>query len=213
MTKTLYGSVRSLVLLAAMAGALGLTSLPAKAQAPLEGFATDPDAPIEIESDRLDVNDQAQTAIFSGNVVSKQGDTIMRSDSLKAVYKRLPGEPAAAAPAPNEAAAEDDATADAGASPLGGKTQITDIYAYGNVHVTSKDDQSADGQWAHYVVATRNIEMGDQVVLRQKANVIRGAKLYIDLNSGKSRVASSTSTSGTGRVKGLFLPSSEDKTP
>jgi len=210
MTKTFYGPMRSLVLFVALTGTLGFLGLPAWAQAPLEGFATDPDAPIEIESDRLDVNDQAQTAIFSGNVVSKQGDTIMRSDSLKAVYKRMPG-----APETESAAEADDGEeiADAGASPLGGRTQITDIYAYGNVHVTSKDDQSANGQWAHYVVATRNIEMGDQVVLRQKANVIRGAKLYIDLNSGKSRVASSTSSTGTGRVKGLFLPSSEDKTP
>lgn len=212
MNQASHGSIRALALLTGMAAGLCLMTVSAGAQSPLEGFATDPDAPIEIESDRLDVNDQAQTAIFSGNVVSKQGDTIMRSDSLKAVYKR---DAAAPAPAPSSEEETGEAeTADASqASPLGGKTQITDIYAYGNVHVTSKDDQSADGQWAHYVVATRNIEMGDQVVLRQKANVIRGSKLYIDLNSGKSRIASGASTSGSGRVKGLFQPPPDSKKP
>jgi lipopolysaccharide export system protein LptA len=210
------GLAVSIVLAASIA-----TAAWAQTGSPLEGFATDPNAPIEIESDRLDVNDKAQTAIFTGNVVSKQGDTIMRSDSLKAVYTRTP-DAAPAEPAPAEEAVMSDQPAvlegeepDTG-NPLGtGSTEITDIYAYGNVHVTSKDDQSADGQWAHYVVATRNIEMGDRVVLRQKENVIRGAKLYIDLNSGKSRIASGSSKSGPGgRVKGLFqAPPDEKKTP
>jgi lipopolysaccharide export system protein LptA len=182
----------------------------AQAKGPMEGFATDPNAPVEIESDRLDVNDQEQTAIFTGNVVTKQGATIMRSDSLKAVYARR-----SAAPAPTPAANDADAEAPAAATsnPLStGRTQITDIYAYGNVHVTSKDDQSADGQWAHYIVANRNIEMGDAVVLRQKANVIRGSKLHIDLNSGKSQIVSAASKSG-GRVKGLFQTPEGKKAP
>jgi lipopolysaccharide export system protein LptA len=84
------------------------------------------------------------------------------------------------------------------------------------VHVLSKDDQSADGDWAQYDVASRKIVMGDKVVLRQGKNVIRGTKLYIDLNSGKSRIvgaaeAGSSKTGATGRVKALFTPPPKEK--
>jgi lipopolysaccharide export system protein LptA len=58
--------------------------------------------------------------------------------------------------------------------------------------------------------------MGDTVLLRQGKNVIRGTKLFIDLNSGRSRVAggaeAGTEKPGSnGRVKALFQPSQEPK--
>ena len=160
---------------------------------PLGGFATNPDQPIEIEADRLDVEDKTQTATFIGNVIATRGDMKLRSDRLKAVYARK-----------------------AGTSAAEGGSQIKEILATGNVHVLSKDDQSAEGDWARYVVTGRNIVMGDKVVLRQGENVIRGTKLYIDLNSGKSRIVGAGET-GTakpgenGRVKALFQPSSKEK--
>lgn len=171
--------------LGAMAGAT-----PAHAAAGgLEGFATDPNQPVEIEADSLEVEDKAKQATFIGNVVAVQGETRLRSDRLKATY----------APGPN-----------------GGKTQIRQIIATGRVHVLSKDDQSADGEWARYDVVTREIVMGDNVVLRQGDNVIRGTKLFIDLNSGVSRVSGGTATtlpteSGNGRVKALFQPNESPK--
>ncbi|MDO8290438.1 MAG: lipopolysaccharide transport periplasmic protein LptA [Parvibaculum sp.] len=154
---------------------------------PMEGFATDPNEPIEIEADTLEVEDKSSQATFIGNVVAIQGETRLRADRLKATYA---------------------------AGPDGGKTQIRTIVATGRVHVLSKDDQSADGDWARYNVATREIVMGDQVVLRQGKNVIRGTQLFIDLNSGLSRVTGGTSAtipseSGNGRVKALFQPSSD----
>lgn len=156
---------------------------------PLGGFATDPNEPIEIEADSLEVEDKRQTATFIGNVLAVQGATKLRSDRLQATY--APG-------------------AD------GGKTQVREIYATGKVHVLSKDDQSADGDWARYVVADRKIVMGDSVLLRQGKNVIRGTKLFIDLNTGRSRVAggaeADTAKPGSkGRVKALFQPSNAPK--
>lgn len=154
----------------------------------LGGFASDPDAPIEIEADALDVEDQKHMATFIGNVVATQGDLKLRADRLKADY----------------------------ASKSGTKTRITEILATGNVHITSEDDQSADGDWARYTVATRIILMGDKVVLRQGENVIRGSKLSIDLNSGKSRIvggaeAGTPKNAANGRVKALFQPPPKDE--
>lgn len=166
------------------------TAKPAS-DSPLGGFATDPNEPIEIEADSLEVEDKAQTATFIGNVITVQGQTRMRSDRLQASY------------APDG---------------KGGKTQIREIYASGAVHVLSKDDQSADGDWARYVVADRTIVMGDNVVLRQGRNVIRGTRLFIDLNSGRSRVTGGTVADGekpgaNGRVKALFMPTNSGNQP
>ncbi|HEY4343612.1 MAG TPA: lipopolysaccharide transport periplasmic protein LptA [Parvibaculum sp.] len=159
------------------------------ANGPLGGFATDPNEPIEIEADTLEVEDKKQTATFIGNVVAVQGETKLRSERLQATY----------APDAN-----------------GGRTQVKEIYATGNVHVLSKDDQSADGEWARYTVADRKIVMGDNVVLSQGKNVIRGTKLFIDLNTGRSRVAGNAEagpgkTGSKGRVKALFTPSNQPK--
>ncbi len=154
------------------------------------GFQTDPDAPIEIEADTLEVEQNTQTATFIGNVVAVQGGIRLRSDRLIVTY----------AEKAEGASSDDDGT---------GGTEITRIDAKSNVHVMSEDDQSASGDWALYMVANETITMGDTVILRQGENVIRGQRLNIDLNSGQARVeggvtASDTENPGSGRVKGLF---------
>lgn len=154
------------------------------------GFQADPDAPIEIEADTLEVEQNTQTATFIGNVVAVQGAIRLRSDRLIVTY----------AEKSDGASTDEDGT---------GGTEITRIDAESNVHVMSEDDQSASGDWALYMVADETITMGDTVVLRQGENVIRGQRLRIDLNSGQARVeggvtASDAENGGSGRVKGLF---------
>lgn len=180
-----------LILVGVACAALWMSAPGAQAasSSPLEGFATNPNEPVEIEADKLEVDDKNQMATFIGNVVAVQGMTRLRSDRLKATY----------APGKN-----------------GERTQVREIIATGRVHVLSKDDQSADGDWARYDVVGRTIVMGDKVVLRQGQNIIRGTKLTIDLNTGRSRVSGgsggeTTSDAGNGRVKALFLPSSPPK--
>ena len=152
------------------------------------GFQTNPDAPIEIESDRLEVADKKGTAVFAGNVIVVQGKVRMSSDRLTVYYAR---------------------------KQTNGGSRIDRIRATGNVHVSAPDEQSASGNWAEYEVATRRINMGDSVVLRQGKNVIRGKKLFVDLNSGESRVLGGKAPEGAengaengsnGRVRGLFQP-------
>lgn len=154
------------------------------------GFATRPNAPIEIEADSLEVQNKAQRATFVGNVIATQDDMKLRADRLVVFYAR-----------------QSNTAAGAG---KGGR--IDKIEAKGGVHISSKDNQSADGDWANYLVKGRQIEMGDKVVLRQEGNVISGERLLVDLNTGVSRVlgGASNAASGTGenggkgRVKGLF---------
>lgn len=148
-----------------------------------QGFRSDPDQPIKIEADALEVEDAKQTATFSGNVRVVQGEIRMKSDKVTVHYGGS-GE---------------------------GSSRISRISATGNVLVSSPDEQTASGEWATYTVQTRQIEMGNSVVLRQGENVIRGSRLMVDLASGQARVTggSGTETGGNGRVRGLFQPSSD----
>jgi len=148
------------------------------------GFSNDPDAPIEIEADTLEVEQNQKTATFIGAVHAIQGTMHLTSDRLVVTY----------------------------AEKQTGGNEITQIDARGNVHVFSpEDDQSADGNWAIYDTGKRIITMGDEVLLRQGENVIRGKKLFINMNTGQARVdAGAADESGTpGRVRGLFQPSEE----
>ena len=49
-------------------------------------FKTDPNAPIDVEADTLDVHDQAKQAIFRGKVKSQQGDFIVRTVEMTVFY-------------------------------------------------------------------------------------------------------------------------------
>ena len=49
-------------------------------------FKTDPNAPYDVTSDKLDVDDNAKTALFTGNVVTVQGNFTIRSAEMTAYY-------------------------------------------------------------------------------------------------------------------------------
>ncbi|MEW6090040.1 lipopolysaccharide transport periplasmic protein LptA [Parvibaculum sp.] len=153
--------------------------LPGAAQAQ-QGFRTDPNKPIEIEADALEVQDTKQTATFSGNVRVNQGDIRMKSDKVIVHY---------------------DGSGQ-------GSSRISRISATGNVFVSSPDQQTASGDWATYTVQSRQIEMGNSVILRQGENVIRGSRLTVDLATGQARVTGGPAgeSGGTTRVRGLFQP-------
>ncbi len=186
----MVGRLRNLIGVAGLALLLAPFGAQAEEDSSPIGFQTDPDAPIEIEADTLEVEQNAQTATFIGNVVAVQGGIRLRSDRLIVTY----------AEKSDSGSSDEDGT---------GGTEITRIDAKSNVHVMSEDDQSASGDWALYMVADETITMGDTVVLRQGENVIRGQRLNIDLNSGQARVeggvtASDGENPSSGRVKGLF---------
>jgi lipopolysaccharide export system protein LptA len=164
----------------ALVAALLCLSSPALAQQP-GGFRTDPDKPIEVEADALEVENTKQTATFIGNVRVKQGEMRLKSDKLTVFYNGSGG---------------------------AGSSRIDRIAASGNVVVSAPDAQTASGEWATYQVTDRQIEMGNAVVLRQGDNVIRGSRLYVNLATGQARVsgAEGANNGGTGRVRGLFQP-------
>ena len=145
------------------------------------------DQPIEINADSLEVQQEKQVAIFSGNVDATQGEMKLKADQLKVFYRQggKPGEaPRAQVPA---------------GTPTGA---ITRIEAIGRVFVSSPT-QTAQGDQGVYDVERNTITLTSRVVITQDKNVLRGDRLVMNLTTGQARM------DGQSRVKGLFVPSKE----
>ena len=140
-------------------------------------------APVDVEADRIEVQDRADRAIFSGNVRVRQSDLTMNAARLTVAY----------------------------ANERGSGVAIERLDAAGGVTVRSPSE-TARGQFAIYDLNRRQITMLGGVVLEQGANVVRGGRLVIDLDSGRAVVDGSavsgapgaTTTGRGGRVTGRF---------
>jgi lipopolysaccharide transport protein LptA len=132
-------------------------------------FKTDPSAPIDVEADRLDVDDQAKVAVFRGNVHAVQGGFTVRTAEMRSHYTGNAGL------AQQLNASEPHAAA-----------QLSRIEARGKVIVTSVNGQNATGDWADFDVKENKVTLGGDVVLTQEKNVVRGTRLVIDMATGES---------------------------
>jgi lipopolysaccharide export system protein LptA len=140
-------------------------------------------APVDFEADRIEVQDRADRAVLAGNVRVRQGNLTLESARLTVAYT--------------------------GAVTSGNPT-VQRLDASGGVVVRSSGE-TASGEFASYDLNRRLITMVGGVTLNQGANVLRGGRLVIDLNTGRSIVDSRSSegapgaTAGTGgRVTGRF---------
>lgn len=174
----------------------------AKLPSAFQGFSRDADDPVSIEADSLEIHDKERYAVFIGNVVVKQGDSVMRSRELKVYYEgtirpATDGKKAAPASASSGKARNDPAQ------------RIRRIEALGGIIVTNKE-QKATGDKGIFDMPTNTATVSGNVVVSQGPNVMRGDRLVVDLKTGVAKLESS-GKSGGGRVQGLFLPSSIDK--
>lgn len=164
------------------AGAFALLgAVPASSQSALQGLNTN--APVDVAADRIEVQDRADRAIFSGNVNVRQGNLALDASRITVNYS----------------------------GNAGGDVQVRRLDASGGVSVRSPSE-TARGQFATYDLDRRLITMIGGVELNQGGNVIRGGRLVIDLNSGRAVVdgrsqgGDGITTQGTpsGRVTGRF---------
>lgn len=140
-------------------------------------FKTDPNAPIDIDADQLDVNDAKKTAVFRGSVKAVQGEFVITTPELVATYTGDMKMADVTETAPVKAPGAKKAT-----------TELTHIRANTKVNVTSKDGQSVDGDWADYDAKAGTIVVGGEVVLSKGGSMVRGTRLLIDTVSGESTI-------------------------
>jgi lipopolysaccharide transport protein LptA len=135
-------------------------------------FKMDPNAPMDIEADTLDVLDTEKRAVFRGNVKSKQGDFTVRTVEMIAHYSGQAGLALTGG--------GDDAANKA-------QSQLTRVEARQKVLITSKDGQTATGDWAIFDTKANTVLMGDDVTVSRGKDVAQGPRLKIDLNTGMYR--------------------------
>ncbi|HZD26907.1 MAG TPA: LptA/OstA family protein [Alphaproteobacteria bacterium] len=171
--------------LAQQAGQQSAPSLPSAAA----------DKPIQIDADQLEVRQDQNLAIFSGNVQAAQGRIRLRADQVKVRYQaRKKGK---------DQDGGKDGNGGNGGAPAAGT--ITRIDALGHVFVSSPEE-TAQGDAGVYEVPAKRITLTGNVVLTRGQNVIRGNRLVLDMASGRSHVEG-----GSNRVRGLFVPPKSGK--
>jgi lipopolysaccharide export system protein LptA len=167
----------------------------------MQGFSQNQGKPIQIEAATLEVHEKEKQkfATFEGDVHVIQGDTDMRCKTLVVYY-------------------DDDATAarkgaarpaqQSGAPPQQQQQQIKRLDAKGGVIITQKD-QIATGESGVYELRTSLMTLVGNVVLTKGGDVIKGDRLWVNMNTGVSRVESANTGQG---VRAVFNPSAAHDT-
>ena len=143
----------------------------------LKGHNTN--APVDVQADRIEVQDRADRAVFSGNVHAVQAEMTLDTPRLTVAYSNGPG---------------------------GGNTQIQRLDAAGGVTVKSPSE-TAKGDFGIYDLNRKLITLIGNVQLNQRQNQVNGARLVIDLDSGRAVVDGGPPgvNSSGGRVTGHFI--------
>lgn len=154
----------------------------AMAQTSSTGIKLDGDKPIQIESDKLEVREQENKAIFTGNVSVVQGETLMKAGIMTVFYAANSGGGAAAT----------------------GSQQIDRLEVANKVYIKS-DNQVATGDEGTFDVKTNTFTLkGKEVVLTDGGNVAQGCSLIVNTVTGRSELQSCG-----GRVKVQLAPSNQ----
>ncbi len=141
--------------------------------------------PIQIESDKLEVRQNENMAIFSGNVSATQGKSLLKAGQMKVFYAKDP-----------KADTKEGGTSAAGM----GSSGIDRLEVDGKVYLKS-DTQVATGDTGVFDMKSEVLVLsGGQVVLSDGDNVLMGCKLTVQMRSGQAQVEGCNKGGSGGRV-------------
>jgi len=169
--------VRSIGIIFAVAAVAGTTALAqSQQQQPVSALkGHDSDAPVDVNADRIEVQDRADRAMFVGNVHVRQAELTLDTQRLTVAYSS------------------------------NGGVQIRRLDAAGGVTVHSPSE-TAKGDFGIYDLDRKLITLIGNVQLNRDQNQVNGARLVIDLDSGRAVIDGGppgVNQSG-GRVSGHF---------
>lgn len=145
------------------------------------------DEPVEIVSDRLEVREEENIAIFTGNVQLVQGDLTLRTVRMVVHY-----------------------SSEGGGSLSNTATEVERIEAEGSVYLKS-GAQVATGERGHFDMQSDTMVLtGSEVVLTEGPNVVKGCRLTMNMGTGQSQVDGCGGGQG-GRVIMLLQPGSQER--
>ena len=143
----------------------------------------DSKAPVSIDAAKLEYFDKEQKLVYSGGVVAKQGDAVLKSSTLVIFLNSGPMQGGAAA---------------------AGENQIKRMEASGPVTIVSRD-QVGMGDRATYDKEGAKVLLIGNVSLSQGGNIIKGkadSRLIYDLTTSQAVIE------GSGGVNSLMVPGS-----
>lgn len=146
------------------------------------GGASGASEEMNLQADRIQIEDKNLRATFTGRVKAEQGSLTITSDRAVAKYS---------------------------ASILSGAVapELTQVQATGNV-VVRRPRETARSSYAVYDVSRGVITLIGDVVLTRGANVVRGPRLAINLDTDSATLggggSARTGSSSGGRVTGTF---------
>ncbi len=183
-------SWRSLAALSCLGVALSATGAFAQdSQSRLSGLKLSGDQPIQIESDKLEVRESENLAIFTGNVSVTQGPTVMKSGKMTVYYAK-----------------------DGQGSAATGSANIDRLEVDDKVYVKS-DKQVATGDRGTFDMKSEVLVLsGNEVVLSEGDNVLVGCKLTVQMKTGLAQVdGCNGGAKKNGRVMMSITPGSQKK--
>lgn len=176
-------------------------------------------APVEVQSRTLHVNDVAKTALFSGSVTARQGEASLSAATLEAHYDGQPvplAGKAAPQPAPSADAtgsgklkrliAKDDLVMSQGGdrvtSGAGDFDPVNETAVLtGGIVMTSAPDRRAVSDRAELNQRADTALLTGNVEVTQGGNIMRGRRLYLDRKAGKLQLSSPAEAGQpTGRI-------------
>lgn len=131
-------------------------------------------APVDFGADHIELQDKANRVLLSGSVALKQAEMTLNADRMTVSYT---------------------------GQAIGGNPQVSRFDAAGGV-VVHRPDQTARSQYAVYDLNRRVITMIGGVQLNQAGNTVNGARLTLDLDSGRAVIDGSGVAGGGGGVPG-----------
>jgi len=143
----------------------------------LKGHNTN--APVDVTSDRIEVQERADRAVFTGNVHATQADLTLDTQRLTVAYS--------------------------GGQGNNSNLQINRLDAAGGV-VVRDPAETAKGDFGIYDLDHKLITLIGNVQLNRDNNQVNGSRLVIDLNSGRAVIDGGPPgvNSSGGRVTGHF---------
>jgi lipopolysaccharide export system protein LptA len=146
-----------------------LAPVPVSAQettSKMSGLQLSNDKPIQIESDKLEIRQQDNKAIFSGNVLVVQGTTTLRAGHMVVFYTG------------------------GGGSISSGNADIKSIDVTEKVYLESGQQQATADTGTFDMASQTFVLKGDKVVLSEGANVFTGCQLTVLMVTGEAQLDS-----------------------
>lgn len=168
------------------------------------GLSARPDAPVDITSERLLIDDQAKTATFAGNVVAKQTDSVMETAEMEVHYEGsqagVPGAPKAATEGDGNGRlrkiiARRNVVLTRGTERATGSSGEFDALSdratlLGPVVITSGPERGATADRADIDNRNDIIRLTGNVVVTQQKNVLKGRLLIADRKNSTVQLSS-----------------------